>query len=106
MKSKIFWDITACGPLNVNRRFGGTYLLHVQDKPPACTLVSRCTYFFDPEDRGDMFHRNVGSQPTTRRYILEDCALHNHRCENLKFYILYKYVWTSTGVWLPEVCWK
>jgi hypothetical protein len=25
MKSAIFWDITPCGPLRVNRRFGGTY---------------------------------------------------------------------------------
>jgi hypothetical protein len=25
MKSTIFWDITPCSPLNVNRRFGGTY---------------------------------------------------------------------------------
>jgi hypothetical protein len=24
---------------------------------------------------------------TTRRYITEDRVLHNHRCENLKFYI-------------------
>jgi hypothetical protein len=24
-KSTIFWDITPCSPLKVNRRFGGTY---------------------------------------------------------------------------------
>jgi hypothetical protein len=27
MKSSIFWDITPCSPLNVNRRFGGKYRL-------------------------------------------------------------------------------
>jgi hypothetical protein len=27
-------------------------------------------------------------QRTTRRYIPEDSTLHNHRCENLKSYIL------------------
>jgi hypothetical protein len=27
MKSTIFWDITPCSPLNVNRRFRETYLL-------------------------------------------------------------------------------
>jgi hypothetical protein len=27
MKSSIFWDITPCSPLNVNRHFGGTYRL-------------------------------------------------------------------------------
>jgi hypothetical protein len=30
MKSTIFWDITPCSSLSVNRRFGGTYRLHLQ----------------------------------------------------------------------------
>jgi hypothetical protein len=30
MKSSIFWDITPCSPLKVNRRFGGIYCLHLQ----------------------------------------------------------------------------
>jgi hypothetical protein len=30
MKSTIFWDITPCSPLRVNRRFGGTYCLRFQ----------------------------------------------------------------------------
>jgi hypothetical protein len=29
----------------------------------------------------------VDTQRTTRRYIPEDCTLHNHRCENLRSYI-------------------
>jgi hypothetical protein len=33
---------------------------------------------------------SVDFQQTTRRYIPEDTAPHNHRCENLKYYILYK----------------
>jgi hypothetical protein len=37
MKSYIFWDITPCIPLKVNRRFGGT-----------------------SEDVSDVFLRNVG----------------------------------------------
>jgi hypothetical protein len=32
MKSTIFWDITPCSPLNVDRRFGGTYRLHLQGR--------------------------------------------------------------------------
>jgi hypothetical protein len=28
MKSTIFWDVTPCSPLKVNRCFGGTYGLH------------------------------------------------------------------------------
>jgi hypothetical protein len=45
MKSTIFWDITLCSPLSVNRRFGRT-------QPPSSAI-------FDPEDGGDMFLRNV-----------------------------------------------
>jgi hypothetical protein len=37
----IFWDIATCSPLKLNRRFGGTYRLHLQlCLPPAFTLVS------------------------------------------------------------------
>jgi hypothetical protein len=61
MKSIIFWDIAPCGPLSVNRRFGGTYYLHLEGlKTSAFTLVSCSAYFFDPEDGGDVFLRNVG----------------------------------------------
>jgi hypothetical protein len=30
MKSPISWDITACSPLKVNLRFGGTCRVHLQ----------------------------------------------------------------------------
>jgi hypothetical protein len=29
-RNTIFWNITPCSPLKVNRRFGGTYRLHLQ----------------------------------------------------------------------------
>jgi hypothetical protein len=32
LKSSIFWDITPCSPLKVNRRFGGTCRLHIQGR--------------------------------------------------------------------------
>jgi hypothetical protein len=32
MKSIIFWDMTPCSPLSANRRFGGTYRLHLQGR--------------------------------------------------------------------------
>jgi hypothetical protein len=82
MKSSIFWDITPCIPLKVNRHFGGTCHLHLQGRrknqarnqresfPLAFTLVSYLAYsfhagsllrlFFDPEDGDDMFLRNIG----------------------------------------------
>jgi hypothetical protein len=64
MKSTIFWDLTACSPLKVNRRLGGTYRLHLRGLQ---ALLATCFHtgfllglFFDPEDGGDMFFRNVG----------------------------------------------
>jgi hypothetical protein len=71
MKSKIFWDITLCSPLKVNRRFGGTYRLHLQGRNISWArnqeaLLATCFHvgfllglFFDPEDGGDVFLRNV-----------------------------------------------
>jgi hypothetical protein len=32
MKGSIFWDITPCSPLKVNRRCGGTCVLHLQGR--------------------------------------------------------------------------
>jgi hypothetical protein len=32
MKSTVFWNIKPCSPLIVNRRFGGTYRLHLQGR--------------------------------------------------------------------------
>jgi hypothetical protein len=38
----MFWDMTPCSPVSVNRRFGGTYRLHLQgrrnelSKKPTC----------------------------------------------------------------------
>jgi hypothetical protein len=42
VKSTIFWDITPCNPLKVDRRFGGTYPLYLQ-----------------VEDEGGIFLRNL-----------------------------------------------
>jgi hypothetical protein len=48
MKGIIFWDMTPCSPLSVNRRFGGTYRLHLQGqrnkfrkKPASKQVASR-----------------------------------------------------------------
>jgi hypothetical protein len=65
MKDTIFWDITPCSPLKVNRSFGGKYRLHLQGRK--ISLLGTCFHasfllglFFDPKDGGDMFLRNVG----------------------------------------------
>jgi hypothetical protein len=65
MKSTIFRDIAPCSPLSVNRRFGGTYRLLLQGR--RMRLLATCSHsgfllclFFDLEDGGNMFLRNVG----------------------------------------------
>jgi hypothetical protein len=50
MKIPVFWDITPHNPLKDNRR-SACYLLH------ASFLID---LFFDPEDGGDMYLRNIG----------------------------------------------
>jgi hypothetical protein len=90
VKSTIFWDITPCSPLSVNRRFGGTYRLHLQvrknkfNKKSAwkqvesrSKLVYCGTYFFEPEDGGDMFLRKVGW------YSTDYVALYHRRSYSL-----------------------
>jgi hypothetical protein len=65
MKSTIFWDITPCSPLSVNRRFGGTCRLLFQGRRIRRVRNQR-------ESRcqaelwlwRDIFLRNVGWLPT------------------------------------------
>jgi hypothetical protein len=47
MKRTIIWDITSYSPLKVNRRFGGTYDLHLQGQrisQARIQRVSRCLF--------------------------------------------------------------
>jgi uncharacterized protein YegP (UPF0339 family) len=41
MNSSIFWDITPCSTLKVNRYFWGTFLLHLQIIPSTHSYTSR-----------------------------------------------------------------
>jgi hypothetical protein len=64
MKSTIFWDITPCSPLKVNRRFGGTYHLHLQGR-----RISRARNQRENKWQAEDF------QLTTRCCIPEDSTL-------------------------------
>jgi hypothetical protein len=68
MKSTIFWDITPCSSLKVNRRFGATYAsvfrakelaeLETSVKEGGKQSSAEQSLYFDPEDGGDVFLRN------------------------------------------------
>jgi hypothetical protein len=65
MKSSLFWDITPCCPLEVNRRFRGTCRLHLQglriiQARNTHVAGSKFGLFLDPEDGGDMLLRIAG----------------------------------------------
>jgi hypothetical protein len=58
----ILWNKTPCNRMKVNRRFGGTYRLHIQHRSVCCQLHANFLpgLLFDPEDGGDKLFRNVG----------------------------------------------
>jgi hypothetical protein len=59
MKSSTFWVITLCSPLKLNRRFGGTFRLHLQGR-----RINR-------ERNQRSFETSVDFQRITLRYIPE-----------------------------------
>jgi hypothetical protein len=69
MKSYVVWDITPCGPLKVNRSFGGTRRPRLQGRRISQAILQVSSFFqadfllglfFEHEDLGVMFLRNVG----------------------------------------------
>jgi hypothetical protein len=83
MKSIIFWDVTPCSPLSCDRRFEGTYRLHLQGRrnnfslPPAYLLVRAeiisSTLKMEAICSSET---SVATQQTTRRHIPEDDTLY------------------------------
>jgi hypothetical protein len=58
MKNAVFWGLAACRCGRLNRRFGGSYRLHLQGRKIRERRTSVSRY---PEDGGDTILRNVGS---------------------------------------------
>jgi hypothetical protein len=80
--SSMFSDTTSFSPLKVNRRFRGTYGLHL--------LCRRISHAINQHEVGSKQPKHLLIfQRTTRRYIPEDITRHGHRCEILKSYIRY-----------------
>jgi hypothetical protein len=93
LKSTIFWYITPCSPFRVNRRFVGTYHLHlhgrkINKQQTSVKAGSKQSPGYLKMEAICSTETSVDIQRTTRRYIPEDSTLYNHRCENLKSYIL------------------
>jgi hypothetical protein len=67
LESTIFWDITPCSPLIVNRRFGGTHRLLL-----ARSFLAELTSSTLKMDAISSSETSDDTQRTTRRYIPED----------------------------------
>jgi hypothetical protein len=102
MKIPIFWDITPCSPLKVNRRFWGTCRLHLQGRGralfDACFMLASCLgYSSTLKMEICSSETSVDFQRNTLCYIPEDILRHNYRHENLKFCIyIYIYIYIYT----------
>jgi hypothetical protein len=71
-KSPIFWDITPCSPVKVNRSLSGTRRLHLQSSSTLCLFHAGLLLglLFNAEDGGDMFLRNIGWLSTNYNGII------------------------------------
>jgi hypothetical protein len=97
-KNAVFWSVAPCRYC-VNRRFGGTYRLHLQGRKIRERGISLSRWLRTPAHAGsslaDFFTlkmKEIRSSETsvhtrsTWRHMPEDSILHSHRCENLKSY--------------------
>jgi hypothetical protein len=74
LKTTIFWDITPCSPLRINRHFGRTYCLHLL---ASCSHAGPCSAYFLTLKMEAICssERSVDSRRTTWHYIPEDGTL-------------------------------
>jgi hypothetical protein len=77
MKSFIFWDITACSPLNVNRCFRGTCCLRLH---ATCFMLVLCMAYSSTLKKEETCpsETSFDFQRTTWRYIPEDRTLNKY----------------------------
>jgi hypothetical protein len=77
MTCSISWDITPCSPLKVNRRFGGTYLLHLQSFDCCLLHAGFCLAYSSTlkMEATCSSEKSVDFQRATRCYIPEDRPL-------------------------------
>jgi hypothetical protein len=82
MESSIFWDITPCSPLKVNRRLGGTCCLHFQGRRISRARNEREAYVFVPATEHGHFVASWWRTPlrlppeVTRFYFQQTSGIH------------------------------
>jgi hypothetical protein len=93
VKSYIFWDITPCSPLKVNRCSGGTYRLHLQ-----CRRISRARIQRSSHQLSRWFLARLILQPWRWRrhvppkHMLTLNGLHGDISQETELYILRNYI--------------
>jgi hypothetical protein len=74
----ILRDVKPCSSVNVHRRFGGTYCLHIEYR----TALAGC---FDPEDGYKTTVRSLSEmRQCTWRHVPKDNNAHTYHCDSLK----------------------
>jgi hypothetical protein len=97
----VFWDVAPCRYF-VNRRFGGTYGLHLQGISYLLTLVHRS--WISSTLKMEEIRSSETSVHTisTRHHIPEDGILHSHRRENLKSHIVTVLFFVGRPLWRQD----
>jgi hypothetical protein len=93
MNTSVFWDITPCSPLKINRRFVRTRRLHLQRR-----RISRTSVKVDEKQGSVPQKRVLILKELHGSYIPEDGALHKYRCQNLRSYILTLFSYRCLGL--------
>jgi hypothetical protein len=84
MKNTVFWNAAPCRSC-VNRRFGGTYLLHIRSRRnPLLTLIHRSWISSTPNMEAIRSSETSVNKIPTRRHIPEDGILHIITCIPVK----------------------
>jgi hypothetical protein len=108
MKSSVFWDITPCSPLKVNRRFGWTHRLHLHGR-----RIGRATNQRESRWQAEAIcssETSVHSQRTARRYIPQDSitAVRTSTPTNRRMIDELKRIWKEAIVaysrYYPGIC--
>jgi hypothetical protein len=88
LKNTIFWAVTPCSPLKVNRHFGGTCRLYLQDRRINWARYHRQSRW---QVRPSRWRQYVSPK---RRLtcnglhgVISQNIVYNHRCENLRSYV-------------------